>query len=241
MRKDLFEDLYTLEEQHWWHISKRRGVENYIQDYLKKKDAKILDVGCGTGKNLEQLKKFGQIYGLDSSSEAIKFCKKRGLKNIRLGKADDMPFQQNSFDLITLLDVLEHTDDNKTLREAYRVLKKDGLLMLTVPALPWLWSEWDKILHHKRRYNKYGIISLLNNNNFNVIKATYLYSFLVFPALIIRKIKQSLFRKKEYSSDFQLSNPLLNRIMGYVSNIEFKLAKKITIPIGTTILVIAKK
>lgn len=241
MRKDLYKDLYSLEGQHWWHISKRRVVTSCIQYYLKKRDAKILDVGCGTGKNLEQLKKFGKVYGLDGSSEAIKFCKKRGLENLELGKAEDMPFQQNSFDLITLLDVLEHTDDNKTLQEVYRILKKDGLLILTVPALSWLWSEWDKILNHRRRYNKYGIISLLNKNKFNVIKATYLYSFLVFPALIIRKMKQSLFRKKEYSSDFQLSNPLLNRIMGYVSNIEFKLAKKITIPIGTTILVIAKK
>lgn len=241
MRKDLFEDLYTLEEQHWWHVSKRRNVTSCIQYYLKKSNAVILDVGCGTGKNLEQLKELGKIYGLDSSKEAIEFCKKRGLDNIKLGQAENMPFKQNSFNLITLLDVLEHTDDNKTLREVYRVLQKDGLLIITVPAFKWLWSEWDKVLHHKRRYNKYDIISVLSKNNFKVIYTTYLYSFLVLPALIIRKMKQKLFRKKEYTSDFQMSNSLLNWVMSYVSKIEFKLAQKITIPIGTTILVVAKK
>lgn len=241
MRKDLFEDLYTLEEQHWWHISKRRIVTSCIQHYLKKKSSRILDIGCGAGKNLEQLKKFGKIYGLDSSKEAIKFCKKRGLRNIRLGKAENMPFKPNSFDLIALLDVLEHTDDNKTLREVHRVLQKNGLLIITVPALSWLWSEWDKVLHHQRRYNKYDIISVLSRNNFEVIYTTYLYSFLVLPALIIRRIKQRLFRKKEYTSDFRLSNTLLNWLMSYASKIEFKIAQVIPIPFGTTILVVAKK
>lgn len=241
MRKDLFEDLYTLEEQHWWHISKRKIVVSCIQDYFKKRSAKILDIGCGTGKNMEELQRFGDVYGLDSSTEALSFCRKRGLKNIKLGSAEDMPFKPNSFDLITLLDVLEHTDDNQTLQEVYRILQKDGLLIITIPAFKWLWSEWDKVLHHKKRYNKNDIINVLNKNHFTVIYATYLYSFLVLPTLIIRRVKQKFFRKKEYTSDFQLSNPLLNWIMSYISKIEFKLAQKITIPIGTTILVVAKK
>lgn len=240
MQNYLYRDLYNLEESHWWHISKRRIVANYIKHYLKKKTAKILDVGCGTGKNLESFKEFGEIYGLDSSKEAMEFCKKRGLKNIKLGEAEKMPFKASSFDVVTLLDVLEHTDDNKTLREVYRVLRKDGILIITVPAFSWLWSNWDKVLHHKRRYNKNDIINILKKNSFAVTYISYLYSFLVLPALIIRKIKQKLL-KKEYTSDFRLSNSLLNWIMNYITKIEFKIAQKISIPVGTTILVIAKK
>lgn len=240
MQGYLYKDLYNLEETHWWHNSKRRIVVNRIQYYFKGEQSKILDVGCGTGKNLEQFKKIGEIYGLDGSKKAIEFCKKRGLENVRLGKAENMPFKTNSFDVITLLDVLEHTNDNKTLQEAYRVLKKNGILVITVPAFSWLWSDWDKVLHHKRRYNKKDITDILNKNNFTVVYATYLYSFLVLPALIIRRIK-GLFKKREYSSDFRLSNNLLNWLMNFITKIEFQIAQNIPIPTGTTILLVAQK
>lgn len=241
MRKYLYKDLYQLEDKHWWHVSKRRAVVGCIQSYLKNTNPRILDIGCGTGKNLEQLKKYGKIYGLDNSKEAIKFCNQRGLKNIRLGKAENMPFKSDSFNLITLLDVLEHTDDNKTLNEVYRVLEKDGLLILTVPAFSWLWSDWDKVLHHKRRYNLNNLAKLLQKHSFTVSYATYLYSFLVLPALIIRQIKQKFLKSEKYSSDFKLSNDLLNKIIGVMANIEFKIVQKIPLPLGTTILVVAKK
>lgn len=241
MQKYLYGDLYDLEESHWWHMSKRRVVINCIQNYLKKKNTKILDIGCGTGKNLEGLKKFGMAYGLDNSKEAIAFCKKRGLKNLKLGKAEKIPFKSNSFNIITLLDLLEHTDDNKTLQEVYRVLEKNGLLIITVPAFSWLWSDWDKVLHHKKRYNKNDVINILKKNNFTVVYITYLYSFLVLPALIIRRIKQKFSQKKEYTSDFRLSNNFLNWIMNYLTKIEFQIAQKVPIPIGTSILIVAKK
>jgi len=241
MKKYLYNDLYLLEDKHWWHISKRRAILNCVRQFLKKRNARILDIGCGTGKNLEQLKKFGKIYGLDNSKEAIEFCQKRGLENIKLGEAESMPFKPNSFNLITLLDVLEHTDDNKTLKEAYRVLKEDGLLILTVPAFSWLWSRWDEVLYHKRRYSRNTLVNILKRHNFDIVYATYLYSFLVLPALIIRQIKQKLFKTKEYSSDFRLSGNLLNRIISTISKIEFKIAQKIPVLFGTTILVVAKK
>lgn len=241
MRKDLYKDLYLLEERHWWHVSKRNIVTNCIRDHLKKGGAKILDIGCGTGKNLEQLQEYGKIYGLDDSKEAIEFCKKRGLKNIKLGKAENMPFDPSSFDLITMLDVLEHTDDNKTLCEVYRVLRKEGLLIITVPAFRWLWSKWDEVLHHKRRYSLDNLIYLLQKHHFTIIYSTYLYSFLILPVLIVRKIKQRFFQTKEYSSDFKLSTNSLNKIISIIAKIEFKIAQKIPLPIGTTILVVAKK
>lgn len=241
MRKDLYADLYSLEEQHWWHISKRRAAVSCVRKFLKKPNAIILDIGCGTGKNMKELQKFGDVYGLDSSTEALSFCRKRGLKNVKLGKAENMPFKSNSFDLITLLDVLEHTNDNRTLREMHRVLRKDGLLILTVPAYEWLWSRWDEILNHKRRYNRNHLVSILKKHNFNTIYATYLYSFLVFPVFITRQIKQKLLQRNNYSSDFKLSNSLLNKIIDLMSKIEFKVAQRIPISFGTTILAVAKK
>lgn len=241
MKEYLYEDLYRLEDKHWWHISKRRAIRQLVEKYNNKENPKILDIGCGTGKNLEEFKQYGRTYGLDNSQEAIKFCQKRGLKNIKLGKAEKTPFKINSFDLITLLDVLEHTDDDRALEEIYRILKKNGLLLITVPAFRWLWSKWDEVLHHKRRYTIDNLSSVLQRHKFTITYATYLYSFLVLPALIIRQIKQKLFRSKEYSSDFKLSTSLLNKIVCIVAETEFKIAQKLPIPIGTSILVVAKK
>lgn len=240
MQKYLYEDLYNLEETHWWHISKRRAMQNLIRKYNLSTSPKILDIGCGAGKNLEELKKFGTTYGLDSSTEAIKYCRKRGLKNLVLGKAEKVPFASNSFNIITILDVLEHTNDQETLKEMNRLLKKDGLLIVTVPALPWLWSDWDKVLHHKRRYTLKKVKDTLESNNFRVIKIFYLYSFLVIPAFIVRKIKQKLFKKK-YPSDFELSNPIFNFLLNQLARFEFILSQKEVIPFGTTLMAIAKK
>lgn len=241
MQSYLYQDLYLLEEKHWWHLAKRRMVQDLIKTYNRVLHPKILDVGCGTGKNMESFGNLGEVWGIDKSKEAISFCRKRGLENVRLSSADNTKFPDNFFDIITILDVLEHTDDNKALKEGHRILKEGGLLILTVPAFTWLWSKWDEILHHKRRYDRNHLVNTLKNHNFSIIYVTYLYSFLVLPVLIIRQIKQKLFRKKKYPSDFNLSNKILNKVINLMSKIEFKIAQKISLPLGTTILVVAKK
>src|SRR3989344_4554281 len=154
MQKYLYQDLYTQEDRHWWHRAKRAMVFTVASKFLNQKIPKILDVGCGTGKNLENLNKLGKTWGIDNSKEAIEFCKKRGLVNLKLAEAENTKLPLSYFNLITLLDVLEHTDDNKTLAEMHRILDRKGIIIITVPAFNWLWSNWDVVLHHKRRYTK---------------------------------------------------------------------------------------
>lgn len=240
MKKYLYEDLFSLEGKHWWHIAKRRAVRKLIKKYNHLENPKILDIGCGTGKNMDELQKLGTVYGLDRSSKALKFCRKRGLKLLTKGTAEKTNLETNSFDIITILDVLEHTDDQETLIEMRRILKKDGIIILTVPAFPWLWSKWDEVLHHKRRYTVNTLKEILVANNFHPVKMTYLYSFLILPLLIIRKIKQNI-SKDFYESDFKLSNPLFNFLLNNLSKFEFLLAENFYIPFGTSILVVAKK
>ncbi len=240
MKKYLYEDLFSLEEKHWWHRSKRAIVQKFIRIYNTTKNPKILDIGCGTGKNMEELLNFGSVYGLDSSPEALKFCKKRGLKNLILGSAEKTHLKKDTFNIITLLDVLEHTDDNKTLQEVYRILKNDGLIIITVPAYSWLWSNWDVVLHHQRRYTTRSLSEVLKKNNFKTIKISYMYSFLVLPILIIRTVK-SLLSKKDYSSDFKLSSPLINILMSKLANIESFFIERTSVFAGTSIVVVAEK
>lgn len=240
MKPYLYEDLYLLEEKHWWHISKRRTVLRLIKRYATGDRIKILDVGCGTGRNMEVFKELGDVWGLDNSSLALEYCRKRGLRNLKLSFAEKTSLKSSFFDVITLLDVLEHTDDNKTLKEMSRILKKNGVIILTVPAFSWLWSNWDKTLHHKRRYNTDQIKRILSTYNFDILKITYLYSFLVIPTLLIRRMKEGIF-KKSYPSDFKLSNSFLNSLLNNISKFEFQIAEHFSIPFGTSIIVVAKK
>lgn len=241
MKKYLYADLYELEEKHWWHIAKREICFLLIKKFLKKKNPMILDIGCGTGKNIEEFSRLGQAHGIDCSTDAIKFCtENRKLKNVHLGNAEKTGFKKCGVDLVTMLDVLEHTDDVKTLKEAHRILKNHGLLLLTIPAYQWMWSKWDVVLDHRRRYTKRQIEKLLRNHGFEVIKSTYLYSFLLLPVFIVRKIK-NIFFKKTYPSDFKVGLPIVDKVMGHFSALERKLALESSIPFGLSIVVLARK
>lgn len=238
MRKDLYEDLYITEETHWWHKAKRRFVNQAIAIYAQKKKLTILDVGCGTGKNMEELRRFGDVWGVDVSDEAHAFCKKRGLTQVKKGEVERLPFERDIFDVVCILDVLEHVDDRATIKEIKRVLKNDGLIVITVPAFWWLWSKWDKILHHKRRYTKKQLEEILTAEGFVIKRNSYIHSFLVLPILMIRKIKQ--LQKKSYSSDFQINNALINMALSFVSHLEQMWITRYDMPFGTSILCVAQ-
>jgi ubiquinone/menaquinone biosynthesis C-methylase UbiE len=240
MERYLYQDLYQLERSHFWHISKRKTVISLLKKFLKTRSPKILDYGCGTGENLLALSKLGESFGVDNSSDAIDFCKQKGIKNVTLVKNDKLPYKNSQFNLVTMLDVLEHIDEKGSLKEVKRVLSDDGLVLITVPAFMWLWSKWDEVLHHKRRYTTDSLKAVLNKNGFEVIKISYMYSFLVIPALITRLIKSVLF-KGEYPSDFKLSTPLINKLLLKVASVERWFILKLSVPIGTSIICVAKK
>lgn len=240
MQKYLYQDLYNLEESHWWHKTKRNLVGLLIKHYYHGGKSKILDVGCGTGKNIEAFSEFGECYGMDYSDDAILFCKKRGIKNVIKGNIENIPFQKQSVDIITALDVLEHVDDRKALKEIHRVLKKDGLLIVAVPAFPKLWSRWDEILHHKRRYTKRSLEKTLQVNNFKILKISYMYSFMFLPVVIIRFIK-NIFFKNHYPSDFKLSNKAINFLLGYICAFESFFIINTSVSFGTSLVTVARK
>lgn len=240
MQNYLYDDLYNLEEIHWWHKAKRNLVSYLMKQNLSGTKNKILDVGCGTGKNLESFAKFGNTWGIDMAKEAVAYCKKRGIKNVTLGNLEKIPFNKDSFDCITALDVLEHVDDSKAIKELERVLKQSGILIVTVPAFPMLWSKWDVVLHHKRRYTRETLEKVLHKNRLRVLKISYIYSFLFLPAFIIRLIKKIVFRN-HYPSDFKLSNKIINFLLGNIAKAERFLVINSYIPFGTSLIAVVKK
>lgn len=242
MRSDLYANLYDTEENHWWHRAKRELVGYFIKNNIHTPSPVILDVGCGTGKNMEAFGTFGRTVGLDSSKTAIEYCKKRGLATAVLGSAENMPFSSNKIDIVTALDVIEHIDEHRGLLEIARVLKPGGTLICAVPAFMWLWSEWDVALHHKKRYTKHELINAVEKAGLEVAKCSYAYSFLVLPVFIIRSIKRMWKRKNSsYDSDFNINNRLINIILLFLARLEHILIKMYHVPFGTSVLCIAKK
>src|SRR6266404_3776170 len=130
MRPHHYPILYEVEETHWWYVGRRRLLESFVADIratLNKSKLRILDVGCGTGANLMMLARYGESQGVDISEQAVGFCHQRGLEGVRHGAAESLPYDDNSFDLITALDVLEHLDDDRAgLAEIRRVLLPNG-------------------------------------------------------------------------------------------------------------------
>jgi ubiquinone/menaquinone biosynthesis C-methylase UbiE len=239
MERYLYEDLFQLEEYHWWHRAKRRVCIELIKKYRPGPTLEIIDIGCGTGKNMMEFRQFGEPWGLDSASQALNYCLRRGLYKLLRGQAQHMPLGDNQFDVATLLDILEHTDDLKTLAEMYRILHREAILIMNVPAYAWLWSKWDEVLRHRKRYTKKSLKKLLQFSGFEVCYTSYLFSFLVIPTFILRKFKS--LRCGPYSSDFRIGSPLANKLMFAMFSIEDRIRHIFTIPFGTSLVCVARK
>jgi SAM-dependent methyltransferase len=240
MQPYLYDDLYELEDLHWWHRAKRRLVLTLIKRFAPVPHPRILDAGCGTGKNIEEWSRLGPTSGIDVEPRAIAYCRKRGIENVRRARAEHTGLPASSVDVVTMLDVLEHTDDTIVLPELARILSRRGILIVTVPAYPWLWSTWDVVLHHRRRYTKNTLCRTLSASGFNPLYASYVFSFLVIPVILIRLVKSRL-PEDQYGSDFRLTSPIINRILYTVCVLEQYIMGIVPLAFGTSIVCVSQK
>lgn len=242
MEENEYIKMHDIEKNHWWFLAKRKYIDIILDRFLVKKEIKALDVGCGTGAVMEFLQsREYKVCGVDKSGVALSFCKKKML-NVNLGSAEKLNFSDNTFDLITALDVLEHLpNEKKALQEIKRVLKPNGIFVATVPAHQFLWSYHDEVLHHFRRYNKKSFLQIFQDN-FDVKFVSYIHFFILFPAILIRSISKKTKSKAEKKSDVGESGWFVNKMMSFVYFWEilfFRIFKKL--PIGLSLLVVAKK
>lgn len=172
--------MFEAEARHWWYAGLHELVLDLRSRYAAGQDP-WLDVGCGTGGLLA---KIGTgAYGVDLSSAALAFCRRRGLCKTALASADALPFGAASFGLVTLMDVLYHRevgDPAAVLREAWRVLRPGGCVMLNVPAYEALRSSHDRAIHTARRFRRSQVRALFGPAGFEVVRATY-WNTLLFP------------------------------------------------------------
>lgn len=240
MKLSHYNDVHHYENQHWWHQSKFNLITSTITSLNLKPSATILDVGCGTGQILIALKNYTNIYGIDYQKKAVAICRSKGLKNVSVGNAQKTKYPSNFFDCLIVLDVLEHVNEEQALSEFYRILKPKGFLIITVPAYQWMWSKWDEILMHQKRYTKVSLAQALKTHHFKITKLTYLYSFILLPTFVIRKVKSKFMKK--YTSDLSLSsNKYTNSLLLKLSKHERNLTNYVSLPFGLSVYCVAKK
>ena len=244
MEQHEYDDLARREHFYFWNIGRREILkEALLRHLVPSSECRVFDVGCGPGGNILILKEFGRVSGLDVSDDAFRFARNRGFENLIKAGAEAMPVEDQSFDLVSSLDVFEHVkDDERAIRECFRILKNGGHLLVTVPAHRWLWSRHDEFQHHFRRYAKKDLISKLRRAGFRVLEESHFVTPAV-PINFVRKIVDKIFPPrgqilKSYDIEFPQS---LNRILLFILRCEKFLIRFISIPFGSSFMVIAKK
>src|SRR5579872_7741 len=215
MKKIAYDEMYKEELTHPWYIKTRERLILTLNSHIKN-DSKILDVGCGTGGTLLKLQNSGyrNVFGIDKSSRAVYYCKKRNLKKISIGDINHLPFKDKTFDVVICMDVLYHKDVNvkKSLSELYRVLKKSGFVYIQEPAFNLLKSKHDIAIETNQRFTKKKIITELKKSNFKIMSATY-YNTLLLPIIFIKRIKDKLRKGGKISSDVHKLPKIISDLM----------------------------
>lgn len=194
MNPQEYANLDRLDQAHWFYRGKRAIVRHWIaRERPLKPDDLLIDAGMGAGTWLVENSPDCHVLGLDDHAESLEIAEPRlravGGTAIRT-TLDSVDLPDGCASVVTLLDVLEHLDDDASaLREMLRLTRPGGLLVITVPAHRWLWSDWDVVLHHRRRYRKSDLVKLLQQFDLEIVRCVYFNSLAILPAWLIRRYR----------------------------------------------------
>ena len=238
-----YDSVHELEESHWFFVARRRILSRLFDELMDGSHRpRILDVGCGTGGTMGLLEQYGDVTGVDISPRAVEYCRGQGRSRLCLADGAELPFAESSFDLVTALDLLEHLEHEPVgLREMWRVLKEDGLLVVVVPAYMFLWSDFDRFAGHYRRYTKEDLQRRVEEAAFEVVKLSY-FNTLLFPVVwVVRAAKNLMGARKPAGSDLDLSARGLNGLLAQIFSLESGLIARGSLPFGVSLLCVATK
>ena len=217
MDRDYEQQTFQAEDRHWWYRGRRTVLERAL-DRLDLPAAgggmRILDAGCGSGRNMVELARRGAVTGVELSSTSVEKARARGCGEVIEGSVLQMPFSDGSFDLAVSLDVIEHLEDDLgALRELRRVVAPGGALLVTVPAYQWLWSGHDEINHHHRRYTRRSLQTVAEQAGWTPARTSYFNSLLLPVAILLRVLDRFNRKTTESSLDLWVPPEPVNRVL----------------------------
>jgi SAM-dependent methyltransferase len=234
--------MLELDEHHWWYRGRREIVRTELDRLELPEDAEILDAGCGSGRELQDLVAYGTVHGVELDPDAASYADSRGLGEVKVGAVEELPWDDAMFDLITCLDVLEHVpDDRRALIELRRVCKPGGWLLVTVPAYPSLWSLHDRANHHFRRYSRGTLRHSTRDAGWELSRLTAFNSILLAPAALVRLVQRSRVPDSAYSPELELVPSWLNGLLERPLRAEARwLGRGRTLPAGLSLMALLK-
>lgn len=241
----MYGHIQGVERTHWWYVGRRRIVFDWVLQILSAYPSpRVLDVGCGTGFNIERLRSYGyeQVVGLDFSAEALNFCRMRDLRYLVCGDGTSSPFRHESFDMIVALDLIEHLrDDVQGLKEFSRLLRPDGSLIIFVPAFDFLWGLQDEVSHHHRRYVASDLRRKFEIAGLRIVKLSYA-NFFLFPLIWAGRtfLRLSGYQVRGVSEN-DLHPAWSNGLLRAIFSAERFLIRRANLPFGVSLLCVATK
>ena len=238
MERIVYDRMAELDERHWWYRARRRILETLIARKIRlPQDARILEIGCGTGHNLEMLRRFGRVDGIEIDPAA------RAVAAKRLGHAiGDAPLpdltgvRERAYDLVAVLDVIEHVDEDvASLRSIGKRLKPGGKILITVPAFPWMWSAHDEVNHHKRRYTRASLRKAIEEAGLRVEMLSW-FNSLLFPLAAAARLAGRVTGKQD--SDDKLPPKPVNSLFEAVFGLERYALGRLPLPPGVSLVAI---
>lgn len=243
MNPEAYIEMDKTESTHWWFSGRRTILQQTLRSLQLPKNSQILEIGCGTGGNLQMLSQFGTVSGIEINDDAREIASKKTnyAYDIKAGHCpDNIPFTNQRFDLICLFDVLEHIEDEtETLIIIKNLLNTNGKIILTLPAYKWLWSPHDEFLHHKRRYSLKMLHDKITTARLVPEKISY-FNTILFPLAAIIKLKDNLFSKKS-GTGTKVPSLIINNIFRIIFSCERFFLKHYNFPFGVSLLCILTK
>jgi len=238
-RPDRLAQIAAMEKWHFWFAGRRALIEELAGTYVARPTV-VLDLGCGTGSLLRVLGRLGhRAIGIDALPEALEAARRHAPDAwMARAEADRLPLADGAVGAVTALDVLEHVDDGRALSEIRRVLRPGGVLIASVPAMPWLWSYRDEDAGHRRRYTRRGLERTVAEAGFDMAHLRY-YQSLLFPFVVGSRL---LGRRGPAARDLEERPPRsLNRVRHAITVAELALGRVVRLPWGSSLVVVARR
>jgi SAM-dependent methyltransferase len=231
---------HRVEDRHWWYQGRRRVIERAIERLGLPEQARILDAGCGSGRNMVELAHHGAVTGIELSETSVELARERNVGEVLEGSVMDMPFDDAAFDLTVSLDVIEHLEDDVgALGELRRVTKPGGALLVTVPAYQWLWSGHDEVNHHHRRYSRRTLLAAARSAGWHPERFTNFTSLLLPGAILMRALERFKPSTSKSSLDLWIPPAPLNWALRQPSYLEAAvIGRGGSIPAGLSLLAV---